>query len=103
MGATAGELHTDGGATRNQSLMQFHADILGRCVLRSSNEELSALGAAWLAGLQLGWWSSLEELAALPRTEDVFLPAMNDVDRARFYDGWKDAVRGVRTAREVRA
>jgi glycerol kinase len=103
IGAPIRELHADGGATRNQSLMQFQADILGRTVLRSSNEELSALGAAWLAGLQLGWWSSAEELAALPRTEDVFLPAMNDADRARLYEGWKDAVRGVRIAREVRA
>jgi len=97
------ELHADGGATRNQSLMQFQADILGRTVLRSSNEELSALGAARLAGLQLGWWSSLEELAALPRTKDVFSPAMKEADRRCLYDGWKDAVRRVCTSREARA
>ena len=102
IGTAIGELHADGGATRNQSLMQFQADILGRTVLRSSNEELSALGAAWLAGLQLGWWSSPEKLEALPRTEDVFMPAMNYSDQARFYDGWKDAVRRLCTSREAR-
>lgn len=97
------ELHADGGATRNQSLMQFQADILGRTVRRSSNEELSALGAAWLAGLQLGWWSAVEELASLPRTEEVYSPAMNDADRRRLYEGWKDAVRRVCNPREARA
>ncbi len=103
IGAPIRELHTDGGATRNQSLMQFQADILGRTVLRSANEELSALGAAWLAGLELGWWNSLEELACLPRTEDVFSPAMNDGDRARLYGGWSDAVRRARGAGKAHA
>ena len=55
-GRAIGELHADGGATRNP-LMQFQADILGRPVLRSGTEELSALGASLLAGLALGWWS----------------------------------------------
>jgi glycerol kinase len=103
IGAPIRELHTDGGATRNHCLMQFQADILGRTVLRSSNEELSALGAAWLAGFKLGWWSSAEELASLTRTEDVFLPGMNEADRVRLYTGWKDAVRRARTAPEARA
>jgi glycerol kinase len=103
IGAPISELRADGGATRNQYLMQFQAEILGRTVLRSSNEELSALGAAWLAGLQLGWWSSVEELASLPRTEDLISPAMNEADRRRLYDGWRDAVRRVCTAREARA
>ena len=49
-------LRADGGATRNDALMQFQADVLGRAVVRSETEELSALGAAWMAGLALGWW-----------------------------------------------
>src|SRR5579862_1878390 len=53
------ELRADGGATRNASLMQFQANILARTVVRSRNEELSAIGAAWLSGLALGWWKSL--------------------------------------------
>lgn len=103
IGSPIGELHADGGSTRNQSLMQFQADILGRTVLRSMNEELSALGAAWLAGLQLGWWNSLDELASLRRTEEVFSSGMSDVERACLYGGWVDAVGRTRIVEEARA
>jgi glycerol kinase len=103
IGAQIRELHADGGATRNNALMQFQADILGRTVLRATNEELSALGAAWLAGLALGWWSSLVELESLPRTTDIFVPAMNDAVRDHLYCGWKDAVRRTRTRPGVSA
>jgi len=96
------ELRADGGATRNQSLMQFQADILGRGVLRSKDEELSALGAAWLAGLALGWWKSLDELSALPRPQDRFTPQMSGDDRKRLYRGWSDAVRRVCNHSEAR-
>ncbi len=58
-------LRADGGATRNDALMQFQADVLGRPVVRSETEELSALGAAWMAGLELGWWDSLVEFGTL--------------------------------------
>jgi glycerol kinase len=85
-------LHADGGATRNNLLMQFQADILGCPVLRSGTAELSALGAALLAGLSLGWWNSLAEIADLPQTVDRFAPAMADDDRKRRYAGWKAAV-----------
>ncbi len=95
------ELHADGGATRNSALMQFQANILGREVHRSADEELSALGAAWLAGLALGWWSSLQELEALPHPADAFVPAMNKADRGRLYRGWTNAVRRARLAVEV--
>ena len=86
------ELRADGGATRNQSLMQFQADVLGCAVLRSQDEELSALGAAWLSGMALGWWKSLEELSALPRPLDRFTPQMSAGDRNRLYRGWAEAV-----------
>ena len=100
-GLAIGELHADGGATRNVALMQFQADILGRVVQRSADEELSALGAAWLAGLALGWWSSLQELEALPHPAGRFVPAMNEAERGRLYRGWTNAVRRARLAVEV--
>ena len=94
------ELRADGGATRNQALMQFQADILGCPVLRSRNEELSALGAAWLAGLALGWWKTPGELEALPHDADRFAPQMDRNDREDLYSAWTRAVAGVRTMRE---
>lgn len=85
-------LNVDGGATRNRTLMQFQADILGRTVLLPANEELSALGASKLAGLSLGWWNSLDEIAALPHSVETFAPAMQASDREHLYAGWKAAV-----------
>jgi glycerol kinase len=90
------ELLVDGGATRNSSLMQFQADILGCSVLRSSNEELSAIGAAWLAGLELGWWKSLSDLDSIGQDVDRFEPRMEEGERKVLYDGWKNAVISVR-------
>ena len=60
-------LHADGGATRNDALMQFQADLLGRPVMRSGCEDLSALGAAWFGGLALGWWTSTVDLERRPQ------------------------------------
>jgi glycerol kinase len=94
-------LQADGGATRNSSLMQFQADILGRPVVRSVNEELSALGASWLAGLALGWWSSLAEISSLSHTEDHFIPEMKPEDCERRYSGWKAAVNRARLKPEA--
>jgi glycerol kinase len=85
-------LHVDGGATRNSLLMQFQADILGCAVVRAGNAELSALGASLLAGLALGWWNNLVEVADLPQAVDHFTPAMAEPDRQRRYAGWKAAV-----------
>jgi glycerol kinase len=95
------ELRADGGATRNESLMQFQADILGCPVSRSKDEELSALGAAWLAGLALGWWKSPTELSSLSRPLDGFTPCMSDELRNKLYARWTDAVARVCTHREV--
>jgi glycerol kinase len=96
------ELRADGGATRNSMLMQFQADILGRPVVRSSNEELSAMGAAWLAGLALGWWNSLGEIESMASDDESFQPSMPDEQRKVLYAGWRDTVARVRTQREVR-
>ena len=90
----------DGGATRNGALMQFQADILDRPVLRSGQEELSAIGAAWLAGLALGWWRSLAEIEGIARTDDRFLPGMEQSDRRSRLDGWRLAVARARLMAE---
>ena len=85
-------LYADGGGTRNADLMQFQADILGRPVLRSQREELSALGAAWMAGLTLGWWTSLADLETLRGGDEEFSPRLSFEQREQRYTGWKNAV-----------
>jgi len=96
-------LRADGGAARNRQLMHFQADILGAPVLRSGDLELSALGASFLAGLALGWWNDLDEIAALPHPVDSFQPAMHVEDRKRLYAGWKTAVARARLKAEADA
>jgi glycerol kinase len=96
-GASLSVLLADGGATRNGDLMQFQADILGCPVRRSDDAELSARGAAWLAGLAVGIWPSIGALAQLPRAVSEFTPRMSEHERERRYAGWKDAVGRART------
>lgn len=91
-GAPLTQLLADGGATRNDQLMQFQADVIGCPVLRSVSAEASPLGAAYLAGLEAGIWPSLDAIAALPRPRDSFPPHMPDAERARRYAGWQAAV-----------
>ncbi len=85
-------LLADGGATRNDSLMQMQADILGRPVHRSTQEDLSARGAALLGGLALAWWRSLDDLAALPQSVDSFAPRPADSERDHLRSAWHLAV-----------
>jgi glycerol kinase len=85
-------LFADGGASRNHRLMQFQADLVERPIVRSSSQDLSAIGAAWLAGLTTGFWNSLEELAALPRPVTRFEPKMPASQRQDLLDGWRDAL-----------
>jgi glycerol kinase len=89
-------LCADGGATRNDSLMQFQADILGRPVVRSGCEDLSAVGAAWFGGMSLGWWKSTAALARLPQETQNFLPQMQSAERERLHTGWQTAVKRTR-------
>jgi glycerol kinase len=96
-GTSPAVLLADGGATNNADLMQFQADVLGCPVLRSDAADLSARGAAWLAGLAIGLWPSIDALARLPRAVTRFEPRMGDADRERRYAGWKDAVARART------
>jgi glycerol kinase len=86
------ELRVDGGATRNDLLMQFQADILGVPVVRPAMPESTALGAAALAGLASGFWLDAAALDAQWRAERVFEPAMDAATRARLRGGWQRAL-----------
>ena len=85
-------LLADGGGSSNDALMQFQADILGRPVLRCTSPDVSALGAAYLAGLAVGLWQSEHEIAALHRDRDRFEPRLSSFERERLYAGWRQAV-----------
>jgi glycerol kinase len=97
VGAPVRELRVDGGASANDYLMQFQADLLGRRIRRPVNTEATALGAAMLAGLAVGMWKSADELKAMRRTDRVFTPAMSTATRADLLDGWHRAVARVLT------
>jgi glycerol kinase len=85
-------LLADGGPTRNQALMQFQADILGVPVMCSLASDVSALGAACLAGLTIGLSSSETEIAALPRPQIRYEPVMDENEKSRLCAGWKEAM-----------
>ena len=89
-------LRVDGGATANDFLCQFQADILGVPVLRPAVIETTALGAAYLAGLGAGLWPSLDALAGRWSVERTFNPGMDAARRADLYDGWRRAVERAR-------
>jgi glycerol kinase len=86
------ELRVDGGAVVNNLLMQFQADILDTTVIRPAVTETTALGAAYLAGLAVGYWSNLEDIAGHWRIEMRFAPQMESTERERLYKNWKKAV-----------
>jgi len=85
-------LRVDGGPTRNNFLMQFQSDMLECNVVRSSIEEVSALGAAFMAGLASGFWKNLEEIEALYCCNRTFEPQMENKQKTKLYLGWKKAV-----------
>ena len=86
-------LRVDGGATNNNFLMQFQADILDVNVERPVVKEVTALGAAYLAGLATGFWKDLDELRDKARVERTFSPDSDNEKRERRYKGWKKAVK----------
>lgn len=85
-------LRVDGGATKSDFLMQFQADILGKPVKRPLVTEMAARGAAYLAGLGVGFWKSREELEYQWKVDRIFEPQMSKDQRESLYDGWKRAV-----------
>jgi glycerol kinase len=90
-------LRVDGGATANDFLMQFQADVLGVAVDRPKITETTAAGAAYLAGVGVGIWKSGRHVEAARKVDRVFTPKMKAGERRALYDGWKAAVERVKT------
>ena len=91
-GLQAHELQVDGGATANDFLMQFQADILGIPVRRPRVAETTALGAAYLAGLAVGFWETRAEIAENWQEDRRFEPQLEQARREELYAGWRRAV-----------
>ncbi len=86
------ELRVDGGASKNNLLMQFQADMLGVRVIRPHATETTALGAAYLAGLAVGYWNGIEEIAKQWRPERIFEPKLSDAAIAQHRNQWRAAL-----------
>ncbi|MGH6972226.1 MAG: FGGY-family carbohydrate kinase, partial [Caulobacteraceae bacterium] len=91
-GAPLASLKVDGGMTANGLLMQFQADVLGAPVVRPAIAETTCLGAAYAAGLAVGFWPDLETLRGKWREDARWRPSMNEGRRARELSQWKKAV-----------
>jgi glycerol kinase len=89
-GVKLAELKVDGGASRNNLMMQFQSDILGTAVIRPQVTETTAMGACYLAGLAVGYWNSLDEIRQQWKAERTFTPSDADVTACK--EGWKDAI-----------
>ena len=90
-------LKVDGGASANDFLMQFQADILNVEILRPEIIETTALGAAYLAGLAVGYYADIEDIQDNVQIKNVFAPQIDKQTREELYSGWKDAVSRIRT------
>ena len=88
----AAVLLADGGASRSDHLMQFQADVIGRPVVRNNATDISALGAAYLAGLALGTWRSLDDIDGLPKSLQRFEPRLGESERQAALLEWQGAV-----------
>ncbi len=93
------ELKVDGGASRNDLLMQFQANILGTSVIRPKVTETTALGAAYLAGLAVGYWDSIEHIKSQWGAESQFNPSASEETVSRLKEGWADAVKRTLTGK----
>lgn len=91
------ELRVDGGAVKNNFLMQFQSDLLNTVVNRAKVEETTALGAAYLAGLAIGYWKDQEEISSLWQSDHIFHATMSEEDQSAHYQGWLKAVEATRT------
>ncbi len=91
------ELRVDGGACKNDFLMQFQADILGCPINRSQYIESTGMGAAFLAGLATEYWSSGSEIEELRKSDKIFEPLLAEAEREKIYQGWMDAVGRVKS------
>lgn len=86
------DLRINGGLARSDFLVQFQSDILAINVEKSKFEDVSIVGSAYLAGLGLGLWESIEDIKKLKRRIQSFHPTMDSATRKKYYDGWKSAV-----------
>jgi glycerol kinase len=91
-GIPIAELRVDGGATHNNLLMQFQSDIVNTKVIRPTMVETTALGAAYLAGLAVGFWKDMEELRSKWQIDQTFEPKVNEAERAECIHGWSRAI-----------
>jgi glycerol kinase len=91
-GISIKELRVDGGATANDLLMQFQSDILNTKVLRPKVTETTALGAAYLAGLAVGYWTSIDDIQQQWQIDKTFVPSMEESKRNELKTGWQKAV-----------
>jgi glycerol kinase len=91
-GIPIAELRVDGGATHNNLLMQFQSDIVNTKVIRPTMVETTALGAAYLAGLAVGFWKDIEELRSKWQIDQTFEPKVNEAERAECIHGWSRAI-----------
>ena len=91
-GISIKELRVDGGATKNNLLMQFQSDVLDTKVIRPTVTETTALGAAYLAGLAVGFWKSMDELQEQWQIETVFTATITGAERTDLTNGWKKAI-----------
>lgn len=91
-GLKLSNIRVDGGACRDNFLMQFQSDILNRCIIRPGNIETTAMGVAYLAGLAVGFWSGISEIKKIWKEGKVFNPDMDWKKRKELYEGWKGAI-----------
>ena len=96
-GRSIRSVRVDGGASMNGFLMQFQADILGAPLVRPRSAETTALGAAFAAGLAIGFWKDSSELAGTWQAEAIFEPVMGEKERGALVEGWNAAVRAARS------
>ena len=90
-GVKLSELKVDGGASRNNLMMQFQADVVGADVIRPRVTETTAMGACYLAGLAVGYWSSIDEIKKQWQVDACFKPSGADVTALKA--GWADAIK----------
>lgn len=96
-GIKLNSLRVDGGASANDFLLQFQADILGEKILRPQVIETTALGAAYLAGLAVGFYSDTNEIKEKWKLKDEFVPNISEDKRNKLYEGWKNAVSRIKS------
>ena len=91
-GIKISSLKADGGAAKNGFLMQFQADISEVSIIRPETNEATALGAAFLAGLAVGFWKDKKEILSIPLTHTEFLPSIGNAEREKLLSGWQKAI-----------